>query len=84
MRDSETAAAVMGVHVARYRSAAFVVSSMYAGLAGVLLALSFRRVVPDYFSLALSVDYLAMIVIGASARWPEPPREPSSSPRCPC
>ncbi|WP_345618063.1 branched-chain amino acid ABC transporter permease [Streptomyces ziwulingensis] len=64
LRDSETAASVMGVHVAKYRSAAFVVSSMYAGLAGVLLALSFRRVVPDYFSLALSVDYLAMIVIG--------------------
>lgn len=37
---------------------------MYAGLAGVLLALAFRRVVPDYFGLALSVDYLAMIVIG--------------------
>ncbi|MDL5205621.1 branched-chain amino acid ABC transporter permease [Streptomyces sp. ALI-76-A] len=64
LRDSETAASVMGVHVSRYRSAAFVVSSMYAGLAGVLLALSFRRVVPDYFALALSVDYLAMIVIG--------------------
>ncbi len=30
----------------------------------VLLALAFRRVVPDYFSLVLSVDYLAMIVIG--------------------
>lgn len=64
VRDSETAAAVMGVNVARYRSSAFVVSSMYAGLAGVLLALSFRRVVPDYFGLALSVDYLAMIVLG--------------------
>ncbi|GLW47334.1 branched-chain amino acid ABC transporter permease [Streptomyces sp. NBRC 14336] len=64
LRDSETAAAVLGVHIARYRSAAFVVSSMYAGLAGVMLALAFRRVVPDYFALALSVDYLAMIVIG--------------------
>lgn len=64
LRDSETAASVMGVDVARHRSAAFVVSSMYAGLAGVLLALSFRRVVPDYFGLVLSVDYLAMIVIG--------------------
>ncbi|MFJ8079092.1 branched-chain amino acid ABC transporter permease [Streptomyces sp. NPDC096205] len=64
LRDSETAAAVMGVHVARARSAAFVVSSMYAGLAGALLALAFRRIVPDYFGLALSVDYLAMIVIG--------------------
>ncbi|MEU3948441.1 branched-chain amino acid ABC transporter permease [Streptomyces sp. NPDC029526] len=64
LRDSETAASVMGVDVARHRSAAFVLSSMYAGLAGVLLALAFRRVVPDYFSLILSVDYLAMIVIG--------------------
>ncbi|MDQ0785334.1 branched-chain amino acid transport system permease protein [Streptomyces sp. B3I8] len=64
LRDSERAAAVLGVAVARHRSAAFVVSSMYAGLAGVLLALAFRRVVPDYFGLALSVDYLAMIVIG--------------------
>ncbi|MFF7768896.1 branched-chain amino acid ABC transporter permease [Streptomyces massasporeus] len=64
LRDSETAAAVMGVNVSRHRSAAFVVSSMYAGLAGVMLALSFRRVVPDYFGLVLSVDYLAMIVIG--------------------
>ncbi|MGW0607167.1 branched-chain amino acid ABC transporter permease [Streptomyces sp. NPDC002644] len=64
LRDSETAASVMGVPVARYRSSAFVVSSMYAGLAGVLLALSFRRVVPDYFGLVLSIDYLAMIVIG--------------------
>ncbi|GGT16773.1 branched-chain amino acid ABC transporter permease [Streptomyces chromofuscus] len=64
LRDSETAAAVMGVDVARYRSAAFVVSSMYAGLAGALLALAFRRIVPDYFGLVLSVDYLAMIVIG--------------------
>ncbi|MFF7373161.1 branched-chain amino acid ABC transporter permease [Streptomyces tricolor] len=64
LRDSETAAAVLGVDVARHRAAAFVVSSMYAGTAGFLLALAFRRIVPDYFSLALSVDYLAMIVLG--------------------
>jgi branched-chain amino acid transport system permease protein len=37
---------------------------MYAGLAGVLLALVFQRTVPDYFGLALALDYLAMIVIG--------------------
>ncbi len=64
LRDSETAAAVMGVAVARHRAAAFVLSSMYAGLAGVLLALAFRRVVPDHFGLVLSVDYLAMVVLG--------------------
>jgi branched-chain amino acid transport system permease protein len=64
IRDSEIAAATMGVNVRVYKAAAFVVSSMYAGLAGVLVALAFQRPVPDYFSLSLSITYLAMIVIG--------------------
>lgn len=64
VRDSEVAAAVMGVNVRRYKAYAFVLSSMYAGLAGVMIGLAFQRTVPDYFNLALSVTYLAMIVIG--------------------
>jgi branched-chain amino acid transport system permease protein len=64
LRENEIAAAAMGVPVRRYKAAAFVVSSMYAGLSGVLLALAFQRVVPDYFGLLLSIDYLAMVVIG--------------------
>ncbi|GAA3953303.1 branched-chain amino acid ABC transporter permease [Actinomadura viridis] len=64
VRDNEIAAGALGVPVGRYRAAAFVLSSMYAGLAGVLLALVFQRTVPDYFGLALALDYLAMIVIG--------------------
>lgn len=51
IRDSEIAAAVMGVNVRRYKAAAFVVSSMYAGLGGTLIALAFQRPVPDYFGL---------------------------------
>ncbi|MEU9376886.1 branched-chain amino acid ABC transporter permease [Streptomyces sp. NPDC048255] len=64
IRDHNIAAGVMGVPVARYRAAVFVLSSMYAGLAGVLLALVFQRTVPDYFGMVLSLEYLAMIVIG--------------------
>ncbi|MFF3014780.1 branched-chain amino acid ABC transporter permease [Streptomyces sp. NPDC057939] len=64
LRDHSIAAGVMGVAVARYRAAVFVLSSMYAGLAGVLLALIFQRTVPDYFGMVLSLEYLAMIVIG--------------------
>ncbi|MEV5827103.1 branched-chain amino acid ABC transporter permease [Spirillospora sp. NPDC052242] len=64
IRDHEVAASVMGVPVARYRSGVFVLSSMYAGAAGALLALAFRRTVPEYFGMFLSLDYLAMIVIG--------------------
>ncbi len=64
VRDSEVAAAVNGVDVSRYKAAAFTVSSMYAGLSGVLLALVFNRIVPESFGLNLSVEFLAMIVIG--------------------
>ncbi|MEU8796775.1 branched-chain amino acid ABC transporter permease [Spirillospora sp. NPDC048819] len=64
IRDHEVAAAVMGVPVARYRAGVFVLSSMYAGAAGGLLALAFQRTVPDYFGMFLALDYLAMIVIG--------------------
>src|ERR671932_73170 len=64
IRDSEVAAAVMGVNVPVYRAAAFTVSSMYAGLAGVLLALAFSRVVPESFNFLYSIDFLVMIVLG--------------------
>ena len=39
LRDSEVAASVMGVNVQGYKARIFMVSSMYAGLAGVLYAL---------------------------------------------
>ena len=64
VRDHEVAASVMGVDVTRYKAAAFTVSSMYAGLAGVLLALAFGRIVPNSFGFVLSVEFLVMIVIG--------------------
>jgi len=64
LRDSELAAAVMGVNVQGYKARAFLVSSMFAGLAGVLYALSIGSVAPASFTLDLSVQYLAMIVLG--------------------
>jgi branched-chain amino acid transport system permease protein len=64
MRDSETAAAAMGVDIRRTKAGAFILSSTYAGLAGVLISLAFTRVTPDYFILPLSISYLAMVVIG--------------------
>jgi branched-chain amino acid transport system permease protein len=66
LRDSEVAAAVNGVDVIRYKAAAFTVSSMYAGLGGVLYALAFGRIVPESFGFLLSFDFLVMIVIGGA------------------
>jgi branched-chain amino acid transport system permease protein len=64
LRDSEVAAAVMGVNVQGYKARAFFVSSMYGGLSGVLYALSIGSIAPESFGLDLSVQYLAMIVLG--------------------
>jgi len=64
LRDSEVAAAVMGVNVQGYKARVFLVSSMYAGLSGVMYALSIGSVAPESFSLVVSVQYLAMVVLG--------------------
>jgi branched-chain amino acid transport system permease protein len=64
VRDSEIAAAVVGVNVQATKAKAFVLSSMYAGLAGVMIGLAYGRIVPENFGLVLSIEYLAMIIIG--------------------
>lgn len=64
LRDSEVAASVMGVNVQGYKARVFLVSSMYAGLAGVLYALSIGSIAPESFGLTVSIQYLAMIVLG--------------------
>jgi branched-chain amino acid transport system permease protein len=66
LRDSEVAAGTNGIDVVRYKAAAFTVSSMYAGLGGVLMALAFGRIVPESFGFLLSVDILVMVVIGGA------------------
>ena len=67
VRDRELMAGIMGVPVTRYKAYAFLISSMYAGLGGVLLALAFGRIVPETFGIALAIDYLVMVVIGGLA-----------------
>ncbi|MGY1643556.1 branched-chain amino acid ABC transporter permease [Geodermatophilus sp. SYSU D00703] len=64
LRDSEVAASVMGVNVQAYKARVFLVSSMYAGLSGVMYALSIGSIAPESFGLLVSIQYLAMIVLG--------------------
>lgn len=64
VRDSELAAATMGIDVRAYKAAAFCVSSMYAGLGGAMIALVFGRIVPETFGFVLSIEFLVMVVIG--------------------
>lgn len=68
VRDSEPAAGALGIDVPRVKVVAFTISSMYAGACGVLLALAFGSIVPESFSLAMSVSFLVMVVVGGAGR----------------
>ena len=62
--DSELAASVMGVPVMQCKGKVFFLSSIYAGLAGVMYALAIGSIAPQSFGMDLSLQFLAMIVIG--------------------
>ncbi|MEW6615179.1 MAG: branched-chain amino acid ABC transporter permease [Thermodesulfobacteriota bacterium] len=64
IRDRDISAEVMGVNLARYKVTSFFVSSFYAGLAGGLYAYYITDISPEHFPITLSIDYLAMIIIG--------------------
>lgn len=64
LRDSEVAAQVMGVNLARYKTLAFAVSAFFAGIGGSLFAVSVGFVAPDNFTLIFSLTFLVMIVFG--------------------
>jgi len=64
LREREAAAAVMGVDVGRVKVTAFVVSSFLAGISGALYAsyLSFAQ--PDQWSLLMSIQFIAAVIVG--------------------
>ncbi|SPP98317.1 Inner-membrane translocator [Bradyrhizobium vignae] len=64
VRDDETASSMTGIDVPRVKLAAFVLSSVYAALAGSLFAFHMRFISPDDFGYAHSITYLAMLVVG--------------------
>ena len=64
MRDDSLAAGAVGAPVPILRMTAFVLSSLYGGVAGVLYAGLIRYVAPETFSLANMFLLLAMVIIG--------------------
>ncbi len=64
MRDDALAAGAVGAEIPLLRMTAFVLASLYGGVAGVLYAGLIRYVAPDTFSLANMFLLLAMVIIG--------------------
>lgn len=64
LHDSEVAAAVAGIDVARYKATAFVISAVYAAVAGALLAMFEGFVTPDVAGFLTSIELITMVVLG--------------------
>jgi branched-chain amino acid transport system permease protein len=64
VRDQDLAAAGMGVPIFQTKMLAFFVSSFFAGVAGALFAINLGVVTNETFNLDLSIQFLAIILIG--------------------
>jgi len=68
VRDHDIAARAMGISLMRYKLLAFMVSAFYTGVAGSLVALQTRYINVDTFSILISIEALAMIIVGGMGR----------------
>jgi branched-chain amino acid transport system permease protein len=66
IRDRDIAAEIMGVDEVRYKLMAFGISSFFAGVAGALLASFLSRTIPERWDLFLSVQFIAIVLIGGA------------------
>ena len=64
IRENEKLAASLGINVGRHKIGAFVVSGVFAGVSGVLLAYFFRHISPSQFSSFPSIYLALMVMIG--------------------
>ena len=64
IHDSEVAARVLGVDVANKKLAVFVVSAVYASVAGSYFALLNGHITPDVSGFLRSIELVAMVVLG--------------------
>lgn len=64
IRDSDIAAEVIGVNLARYKTLSFMVSAFYAGIAGGLFGFVIGFFDPFSFNFLLSIIFMVMVVVG--------------------
>lgn len=64
IRDNEIAARTMGINVTYYKLFVFVISAVFAGIAGVIYGASLSPVSYSAFSYNFSIEILVMVVLG--------------------
>jgi branched-chain amino acid transport system permease protein len=68
LHHQDIAAIAMGINVVGYKLMAFMVSAFFAGVAGALMALHFRYINVESFGIVLSIELLAMMVVGGMGK----------------
>ena len=64
VRDRDIAAEIIGINIFRAKLTAFAISSFYAGITGVLYTYFYTVATTEAFTLGLSIQFLAMVIIG--------------------
>ena len=64
IRDNDISAEIIGVDITRYKIYSFMICSFYAGIAGSLYAVTLSYIGPEHFSFLMTIEYLAMILVG--------------------
>jgi branched-chain amino acid transport system permease protein len=64
IHDSEIAALVLGVQTARKKLTIFIISAIYASIAGSYLAMFNGHITPDLSGFLRSIELVAMVVLG--------------------
>lgn len=68
VREKDFAAAVIGVQSFYFKLTAFATSSFIGGVSGAILVFTFyRAVTPEQFSVNVSIELLAMVIVGGLA-----------------
>ena len=70
IRDNDRAAEGMGIPIFKYKLLSFAISSFYAGFAGALWAYYMISITTEPFNLGLSVEFIAMVIIGGLGNIP--------------
>jgi branched-chain amino acid transport system permease protein len=64
LKDSEVASEALGIDVAQYKAGVFVISAVFASVAGSIFAHADRFITPMEASFLRSVEFMAMVVVG--------------------
>jgi branched-chain amino acid transport system permease protein len=64
IRDQDIAAEIIGINIFKYKLYAFAISSFFAGVTGALESYYLGIANYEQFQIDVSVDYLAMVIIG--------------------